>query len=318
GIIYFVLTDIGKYAEKSPAHCHRNGLVNLFVSAHCHRNGLLKLFVFGDSYVDTGNWNLSLIAEPYGITFPGKPSGRFSDGRVLTDYIAPFLGIKSPVPYNRRKVAGKSKLQYGMNMAYGSSDVFDTWIKSLPNLTTQINLLKQVVNDEKLYTKDEFNNSIALVSVEGNDYGYYISQKLNGTFNSEELKAHSRRVVKKLVKNLISIHHMGVPKIGLLQRSLQKLNRKSKNKQVYVLLVLYGAFMSAVEKHRHDADNEEYKDPLKPCCEGVGVNYSCGSVDKNGEKMYKLCKHPELSFFWDPIHPSQNGWHSPSLYQLLK
>ncbi|KAJ4831736.1 hypothetical protein Tsubulata_031008, partial [Turnera subulata] len=252
-----------------------------------------------------------------------------------------------------------------MNMAYGSSGVFDTWIKSLPNLTTQINLLKQVVNDEKLYTKDDFNNSIAL-----------------------ELKAHSRRVVKKLAKNIISIHHMGVPKIGvlslrpsgwlpaisskkssykeycsendniidkyhnqLLQRSLQKLNRKSKNKQVYVLLDLYGAFMSAVEKHRHDAgkllsllpitlcamcsflftyfllptsENEEYKNPLKPCCEGVGVNYSCGLVDKNGAKMYRLCKHPELSFFWDPIHPSQNGWHSiflalqPSLYQLLK
>ncbi|KAL2227685.1 UNVERIFIED_CONTAM: GDSL esterase/lipase, partial [Sesamum indicum] len=48
------------------------------------------LFVFGDSYADTGNLPTSVSRSwksPYGITFPGKPSGRFSDGRVLTDYI---------------------------------------------------------------------------------------------------------------------------------------------------------------------------------------------------------------------------------------
>lgn len=53
-----------------------------------------KLFVFGDSYADTGNLGKKLgrnIArswfEPYGMTFPKKPTGRFSDGKVLTDYL---------------------------------------------------------------------------------------------------------------------------------------------------------------------------------------------------------------------------------------
>ncbi|TXG58298.1 hypothetical protein EZV62_016127 [Acer yangbiense] len=49
-----------------------------------------KLFVFGDSYADTGNLGRSVgrsWKEPYGITFPGKPAGRFSSGRVLTDYL---------------------------------------------------------------------------------------------------------------------------------------------------------------------------------------------------------------------------------------
>ena len=51
-----------------------------------------KLFVFGDSYADTGNNNRDKASSwkfPYGISFPGKPSGRYSNGRVLTD----FLGI---------------------------------------------------------------------------------------------------------------------------------------------------------------------------------------------------------------------------------
>lgn len=55
-----------------------------------------KMFVFGDSYVDTGN-NRKPAAKswqyPYGITFPGKPTGRFSDGRVLTDYLGNSLNF---------------------------------------------------------------------------------------------------------------------------------------------------------------------------------------------------------------------------------
>ncbi|KAG5556596.1 hypothetical protein RHGRI_007012 [Rhododendron griersonianum] len=38
-----------------------------------------KLIVFGDSYFDTGNDNKSTFSSwkvPYGITFPGKPTGR--------------------------------------------------------------------------------------------------------------------------------------------------------------------------------------------------------------------------------------------------
>lgn len=57
------------------------------------RYGFKKLFVFGDSYADTGNIQKSIgnsWKQPYGITFPGKPAGRFSDGRVLTDYVGTY------------------------------------------------------------------------------------------------------------------------------------------------------------------------------------------------------------------------------------
>ena len=50
------------------------------------------LFVFGDSDADTGNRDptdpslSSTWKFPYGTTWSGIPTGRFSDGRVLTDY----------------------------------------------------------------------------------------------------------------------------------------------------------------------------------------------------------------------------------------
>lgn len=49
-------------------------------------------FIFGDSLVDNGNNNeLTSLARadylPYGIDFPGGPSGRFSNGGTTVDVI---------------------------------------------------------------------------------------------------------------------------------------------------------------------------------------------------------------------------------------
>lgn len=50
------------------------------------------LFVFGDSLVDVGNNNfISTLARsnyyPYGIDFRGGPTGRFSNGFNIVDFI---------------------------------------------------------------------------------------------------------------------------------------------------------------------------------------------------------------------------------------
>ena len=47
-------------------------------------------FIFGDSLVDNGNNNGMLTLaranyRPYGIDFPGGPSGRFTNGRTYVD-----------------------------------------------------------------------------------------------------------------------------------------------------------------------------------------------------------------------------------------
>lgn len=55
-------------------------------------------FIFGDSLVDNGNNNqLTSLAKanylPYGIDFPGGPTGRFSNGKTTVDVIG-----KAPRP----------------------------------------------------------------------------------------------------------------------------------------------------------------------------------------------------------------------------
>lgn len=62
------------------------------------------VIVFGDSSVDTGNNNeLSTLLksnfEPYGRDFfGGEPTGRFSNGRLPSDFISEALGLKPIVP----------------------------------------------------------------------------------------------------------------------------------------------------------------------------------------------------------------------------
>ncbi|KAF7148424.1 hypothetical protein RHSIM_Rhsim03G0077900 [Rhododendron simsii] len=147
---------------------------------HSHR-GLYgfrptTLFVFGDSYADTGNNRKSEANSwkvPYGITFPGKPAGRFSDGRVLTDYLAKYLGLKSPIPYRWRKYA-PNRLRYGINFAYGGTGVFKTLVMD-PNMTTQIDFFQNLIN-ESVYSKGDLQSSLALLSIAGNDYGAFLSK----------------------------------------------------------------------------------------------------------------------------------------------
>jgi GDSL-like Lipase/Acylhydrolase len=52
------------------------------------------VFNFGDSNSDTGGRvasGLESISPPYGVTFFGRPSGRFCDGRLIIDFLSkPF------------------------------------------------------------------------------------------------------------------------------------------------------------------------------------------------------------------------------------
>lgn len=62
------------------------------------------IIVFGDSSVDAGNNNqIPTIArsnfEPYGRDYAGgRPTGRFSNGRVPTDFISEAFGLRPTVP----------------------------------------------------------------------------------------------------------------------------------------------------------------------------------------------------------------------------
>ncbi|XP_077230759.1 GDSL esterase/lipase At5g03610-like [Tasmannia lanceolata] len=326
--LFFVLV-IGVKVKGSHHHHHHNH----------NRLGEQKLFVFGDSYADTGNLrklDSRSWKEPYGITFPGKPSGRWSDGRVLTDYLAAFLGIRSPIAYKWRKM-GPKPLRYGMNFAYGGTGVFDTLI-SAPNLTTQIDLFQQMIQ-EGVFTKNDVDSSMALVSVVGNDYSTY--QVRNGTLQG--LQSFIKSLINQLALDLKRLTDIGVKKMAitglqplgclpsdnnmaslqqcnetlnqassfhnlLLREAVAEMNKNNEGLKI-TILDLYQAFISILQSPANRGKSK-FENPLKPCCEGINSNYECGSIDENGKWMYTVCEKPDSSFFWDTVHPSQQGWNA--------
>lgn len=337
-LICFLL--IGNAGVKGSSHHHHH--------SHRHLFGFrpLKLFVFGDSYADTGNIGKTAANSwkvPYGITFPGKPAGRFSDGRVLTDYLARFVGIKSPIPYRWRNLGAKH-LRYGMNFAFGGTGVFDTLV-ALPNMTTQVDFLQELLSN-KVYTWPDLQSSVALVSIAGNDYGAYLAR--GGS--SQTLQSFILLVVDQLVVNLKRLHGMGMKKVAvtsleplgclpqttvsssfqecngtqntavtfhnlLLSQAVTKLNNETKDSP-FVILDLYASFMSVFENKADHLGSSKFENPLKPCCMGISSEYSCGSVDESGAKKYTICDDPESAFFWDTVHPTQQGWNA--VYSALQ
>ncbi|GMH10225.1 hypothetical protein Nepgr_012066 [Nepenthes gracilis] len=308
-------------------------------------NGVNKLFVFGDSYADSGNLNKSTYSSwkpPYGITYPGYPSGRFSNGRILVDYIATYYGIPSPVAYEERE---SGTTEYGVNFAFGGAGVFKT-LFPVPNITGQIDLLQQLIDDKQTpYSQTDLLTSLAVVFVSGDDYIYYA---VSHAGSLQGLAAYANSVINQLVLDLKRIHDLGVPNVlvsglgplgclppatadssytscnsqvngfplfhnQLLFKSLEKLNFQSME-PVFFLLDLYDAFLAAIQGHVHLPDGGilEFENRLKPCCQGVDAFNFCGDT-VGGQPMYTVCPDPQSYFFWDVFHPTQQGWYGAYL-----
>ncbi|KAG6512998.1 hypothetical protein ZIOFF_031144 [Zingiber officinale] len=70
-----------------------------------------SIFSFGDSLADTGNI-LHIVGNrsagfarlPYGMTYFGRPTGRFSDGRLILDFIGIALSLLLPFPLRKKSL----------------------------------------------------------------------------------------------------------------------------------------------------------------------------------------------------------------------
>ncbi|GAB2229580.1 hypothetical protein Droror1_Dr00013826 [Drosera rotundifolia] len=314
----------------------------LCVQGSSHREHT-KLFAFGDSYADTGNTArpLSKFASspwtsPYGISFPGNPDGRYSDGLVFTDYLAKYMGMRTPVAYKNWRDNSPKKLRNGMNFAYGGTGVFDT-LAPYPNMTTQIDLFEQLVK-QQVYPSKDLRNSVVLVQLSGNDYATYLIEHpdLNGVV------AFIGKVVAQLVVNIRRIYSMGVKQVlvsglqplgclpletrstnytvcnslinvavgvhnGLLKQAVTQLNSEVEESYTpFILLDMHDTFMTVINNHTGDAN---FGNPLEPCCIGINSTYSCASYTDEGAKLYTLCESRKSRFLWDSFHPTNEGWN---------
>ncbi|XVF74239.1 hypothetical protein PTKIN_Ptkin13bG0094300 [Pterospermum kingtungense] len=141
---------------------------------------VVPFFIFGDSFLDVGknNYiNTSTLDQanfwPYGETYFKFPTGRFSDGRLVSDFITTHANLPLIPPYLQ---PGFRQYYLGVNFASaGAGALAETFQGFVIDLKTQLSyynkvdiwLRQKLGNDEGKMT---LSRAVYLFSIGSNDY----------------------------------------------------------------------------------------------------------------------------------------------------
>ncbi|KAK4835617.1 hypothetical protein QYF36_012122 [Acer negundo] len=158
------------------------------------------ILIFIDSTMDTGNNNyintiLKGYHPPYGKNFPSHiPTGRFSDGKLVPDFIASTLQIKEVVPPFLQPNLSDDELLSGVTFASAGSgwDDLTTLATRVIPLSKQIDMfrdyirrVKRIVGDAQEKTNKIISGALVVISAGTNDFGlnfYVMSTRTIGGY----------------------------------------------------------------------------------------------------------------------------------------
>ncbi|GAB4824323.1 hypothetical protein Ancab_007211 [Ancistrocladus abbreviatus] len=195
------------------------------------------LLIFGDSTVDTGNNNfyvpvLSISRAdhpPYGKDFPGQePTGRFSNGKLVPDFLASSLGIKEKVPPFLDPTLSDKEIKTGVSFASGGSGYDDhtnavsggiPMLKQLKYFRKYIERLQGIVGLKK--AKEIIKNALVIVSAGSNDLiiSFHDSPVRSSQFNVSQYQDVVLRSFQNFVEELLkfgckTVIAVGIPPLG--------------------------------------------------------------------------------------------------------
>ncbi|KAK9756057.1 hypothetical protein RND81_01G070300 [Saponaria officinalis] len=300
------------------------------------------LFIFGDSIFDVGNNNYINTTTldqanfwPYGIDFFHFSTGRFSDGRLISDFIVEHAHQPSIPPYLQ---PGKRRFSHGVNFASaGAGALVETFQGSVIDLHMQVRNYKEV---EKWYkqkygevkARKRIQSGVYLFSVGINDYTslFLTNSTLSTTYTKH---AYVSMVISNITSVINEIYKMGGRKFGFLNIppvgcipalkliadangeclkdaiTFARLHNEAifhalkllANKLPGFKYSLYDFYTSTLQRMKHPS-KYGYKEAETACC-GTGKYrglFSCGG--KRVIKEYELCHNINDYLFWDSIH----------------
>ncbi|XP_062074695.1 GDSL esterase/lipase At5g41890 [Humulus lupulus] len=203
--------------------------MNIIINNNVRRCVGFTSFVFGDSLVDAGNndylFTLSKAnSPPYGIDFKpsgGRPTGRFTNGRTISDIVGQVLGAKTfPPPYLAPNSQDEA-VHRGINYASGASGILDEtgkiFIGRVP-LREQVNYFEQTrvhmvntMGDNR--TNDLLKKAIFSLTIGSNDILNYFQPSIP-FFSHDEITPVMFQdfMVSNLSVQLKRLHELGARK----------------------------------------------------------------------------------------------------------
>ncbi|MCO5597063.1 hypothetical protein L7F22_051137 [Adiantum nelumboides] len=200
------------------------------------------VFSFGDSLSDTGNGVITgnidfqrTALRPYGETDPGSPAKRFSDGRLLVDFLATRVGL----PFLNPSLDLTASFSTGANYAVsGATDenalTFAVTRLIVPQtpffLDVQVSLhlkLQASAPSPKKPSADAFSNGLYVIEFGGNDYSgalanplLYSPAKVIGSFVPAVISKIRNGTEVLYASGARQFLFIGVPPIGCIPAAL--------------------------------------------------------------------------------------------------
>ncbi|CAI0475443.1 unnamed protein product [Linum tenue] len=319
-------------------------------------------FIFGDSLVDGGNNNfLNTAAKvdylPYGVDFPGGPTGRFSNGKTVADVIsesypvmlratAERLGLPNYIPAFASAIPATGLLQ-GVNYASGSAGILvETGkfqgnnidlSKQLSNHQVTVSRFGEVLGNEEAVS-NRLKQCLYYVNIGSNDYinNYFLPQFSNA---SKEYSPgiFAFRLVGRYYEQIKTLYNLGarkialagISKIGCTPFAKTIAGRKgcvdSQNEAVVPFNKLLRDLAGRLNQDFPDAkfvylDTMAATDLLLRSL--PNTQEPCCQVQTVGLCIPNgtFCDQRDTYVYWDAFHPTQaaNYIVGPFLYQTLK
>ncbi|KAK9698545.1 hypothetical protein RND81_08G111900 [Saponaria officinalis] len=301
-----------------------------------HENS--PLYVFGDSLYDTG---MALYIDkgpaadsfPYGETYFKHPAGRFSDGRLIPDYIAQFANLPFPEPYFKTNFSDFSK---AVNFADAAAGVLVDGRPNTLNLKLQTDYYIEMVGKMeqqygKAVTQKLVSNAVHIFNLGANDYVDLWNQN-SKPLDSSLVDTLSNKVLGNFTFHITRMYDQGARKfafhgfgpVGCLPAFLQEdgncsesLNdlMKLHNQRFEPLAKSWAIqfpgfkysiydFYTSLSARLTNGTKYGFKETQSACC-GSGPfrgKFSC--MDKVN---FTLCDDPTQYLWFDAGHPSQTA-----------
>ncbi|MED6145592.1 hypothetical protein PIB30_026586 [Stylosanthes scabra] len=306
------------------------------------KNNVSCILVFGDSSVDPGNNNvlgttMKSNFPPYGKDFfNSRPTGRFSNGRLATDFIADeAVGFRKIVPPFLDPNLKLEDLPYGVSFASAATGYDDL----TANISNVLPVSKQLeyfehykIHMRKLLGEEraEFiiRNALYVLSMGTNDFlqNYFLEDTRQKQYSLQKFEDF---LLSQMSKDIEMMHRLGAQKLVVvgvlplgcipLMRTLKNTNNtcdstlndvansfnaklSKKLAQLKAKLGLTTAYVDVfgmIQRAVSEPKKYGFVEATKGCC-GTGlVEYgdSCRGLN--------TCSNPDQYIFWDAVHPTQ-------------
>ncbi|KAI9384421.1 hypothetical protein POPTR_012G060700v4 [Populus trichocarpa] len=281
-------------------------------------------FIFGDSLVDSGNNNnLETIAKvnypPYGIDFPGGPTGRFTNGRTIADIMGELLGFDDFIP--SFLTVNSSEILRGVNYASGSAGIRQETGKQLG---VNLELSKQLENHQTIVSRivdmlgsksaaNHLNKCFYWSVIGSNDYlnNYFMPQYYNTSsqytpdkYAEALIKQYSQQIMD--TKGSLCVDYMNDAVNYFNSRLISLVNQLNNDladaRFIYLNAIGFGSEYTA---------SPGFSFELNGCCK----------VNEHGQCVPNEtpCSFRTLNLFWDLFHPTEisNKLSATSSYLTL-